>query len=335
MRTVTDRFSLIDKIRKYTPQNNRKYLLESIATTLSDPMVKERIALGEMFGYYGHGRRAMNYEKTGDLDLPETSVIIVDGKPVVLENVPSNRTLDISLDDSGIVTHTQEIMDTVPGQIVDGMEKSKAGGWSWATGGDDQAFRSFVNSYHGMDYVTTPNYISLDKKGMMFESAESRQNSIITHLQTSGFSESAAVDIAAHFDKLTAVDPITQYERNAMLESALAIEETRSRRVQHEKSVMRGQLTEMERANEKRKQIMLEAVSNMPIFLSKAQREALVNMKTEDDVRIIAALLESASQHATRALPIGERKLPDQHKTSAVGKKDEISYPFQLVQKSL
>ena len=61
MRTVTDRFSLIDKIRKYTPQNNRKYLLESIATTLSDPMVKERIALGEMFGYYGHGRRAMNY----------------------------------------------------------------------------------------------------------------------------------------------------------------------------------------------------------------------------------------------------------------------------------
>ncbi|WP_241650691.1 hypothetical protein, partial [Rosenbergiella collisarenosi] len=82
-------------------------------------------------------------------------------------------------------------------------------------------------------------------KGMMFESAESRQSSIITHLQTSGFSESAAIDIAEHFDKLHAVDPITQYERNAMLESALAMEETRSRRARHEQSVMRGQLAEL------------------------------------------------------------------------------------------
>lgn len=71
-----------------------------------------------MYGYYGHGRRAMHYNKTKSLNLPEVSVVMVDGKPVVLENVPSNRTIDISIDDNGIVTHTQEILDTDTGRIV-------------------------------------------------------------------------------------------------------------------------------------------------------------------------------------------------------------------------
>ncbi|WP_241576639.1 head processing protein [Rosenbergiella collisarenosi] len=332
MRTVTDRFSLIDKIRKHTPQNGRKYLLESVGATFNDPTIKERIALGEMFGYFGHGRRAMSYERTGSLDLPETAIIMVDGKPVIIDNVPSNRTLDISLDDNGVVTHTQEILDTPTGQIVDGMEKAKAGGWSWATGGDDQPLRSFVSSYHGMDYVNNPNYISLDKQGMMFESADVREKTVISKLQASGFSEAAAIDIAAHFEKLNAIEPITLSERNAMLESALALEETRHKRLLQEQSSTRKQLDEINRTKEKRKHLMIEAVSQMPIFLTKAQKQALVSMETEDDMRIVMALLESASQNAVRSLPIGERKLPDQAKTSALGKKDEISFPFILRQ---
>ena len=34
-------------------------------------------ALGELFGYYGHGRRQL----TGKLEVPETSVIMVEGSP--------------------------------------------------------------------------------------------------------------------------------------------------------------------------------------------------------------------------------------------------------------
>nr|WP_225312395.1 hypothetical protein [Salmonella sp.]QBM91379.1 hypothetical protein NNIBIDOC_00046 [Salmonella sp.] len=53
--------------------------------------------------------------------------MMVDGKPVVLENVPSNGTIDISIDGNGIVTHTQEILDTDTGRIVRGMINSGAG----------------------------------------------------------------------------------------------------------------------------------------------------------------------------------------------------------------
>lgn len=55
---------------------------------------------------------------------------MIDGKPV---------TLKASVDDNGIVTHTQEILDTEPGNIVDGMNRSRAGGCSCVTSGDDNA----------------------------------------------------------------------------------------------------------------------------------------------------------------------------------------------------
>lgn len=106
LRTVTDRFSLIDKVRRFTPQNDRNYLLRSVRDTLSSNENIERMQLGEMFGYYGHGRRAAYYAKAGRLNLPEYAIVMVDGKPVQLENVPSNRTLEVGVDDNGIVTHT-------------------------------------------------------------------------------------------------------------------------------------------------------------------------------------------------------------------------------------
>ncbi|XJF60155.1 head processing protein (plasmid) [Escherichia coli] len=211
LNTVTDRFSLVEKIRKHTPQNNRNYVIQSVRDTFNSPETKERIALGEMYGYYGHGRRAMHYNKTKSLNLPEVSVVMVDGKPVVLENVPSNRTIDISIDDNGIVTHTQEILDTDTGRIVQGMINSGAGGWSWATSGPDSSV-SLVKSFHGFDYVTVPNYISLDKKSLMLESAEERDAAIHAALIEQGFTDNAATDLVHHFSAMK--------NQQAMLESA-------------------------------------------------------------------------------------------------------------------
>ncbi|MCV4783918.1 hypothetical protein OFM36_31255, partial [Escherichia coli] len=76
---------------------------------------------------------------TGKLEVPETSVIMVEGRPVVIDNVPACRTVAISVDDNGIVTHTQEILNTEPGKIVAAMIESRAGGWSWATGGRESS----------------------------------------------------------------------------------------------------------------------------------------------------------------------------------------------------
>lgn len=40
LNTVTDRFSLVEKIRKHTPQNNRNYVIQSVRDTFNSPETK-------------------------------------------------------------------------------------------------------------------------------------------------------------------------------------------------------------------------------------------------------------------------------------------------------
>lgn len=319
LRTVTDRFSLIDKVRRFTPQNDRNYLLRSVRETLSSNESIERIQLGEMFGYYGHGRRAAYYAKTGRLNLPEYAIVMVDGKPVQLENVPSNRTLEVSVDDNGIVTHTQEILDTEPGNIVDGMERSRAGGWSWATGGDDKAI-SLVTSFHGFDYVVNPNYISLDHPALMLESADERFDMMRVGLAERGYSDNQVIDLIQHFEDMRQNAPMFESADTSLLESALMIEH--GKRLELEDRLKKAHLM-MESSGDvakARRRLMREAIESMPLFFSNEQKQALCRMETPEDAKIVAAMLESIGTAATATLPIGNRQqhaLPQTRKQAA------------------
>lgn len=326
LKTVTDRFSLVEKIRKYTPQNDRNYVVESVRRTFNAPETKERIALGELFGYYGHGRRAMHYNKTKSLNLPEVSVVMVEGKPVVLENVPSNRTVDVSIDDNGIVTHTQEILDTDPGRIVQGMEKSGAGGWSWATQGPDGTV-SLVNSFHGFDYVTTPNYISLDKKSLMLESAEDRDMAMHAALVEQGFSDNAATDLIHHFGTMNGQQAMFEaVERSAELESALMLRDVQMEQLQQRLVASNAMLESQGESAKKCRRILREAIQAMPVFISQEQRQALCRMQSEDDARVVAAMLESLGASATYGLPV-----PEKQKNDAVSEAKPSSTPLIFV----
>lgn len=325
--TVTDRFSLVDTIRKHTPQNGRKYVLESVRNTFNRADVKERIKLGEMYGYYGHGRRALYYNKAKKLNLPEVSVVMVEGKPVVLENVPSNRTLSVSIDDDGIVTHTQEILDTDSGRIVQGMHNSNAGGWSWATSGNDSAL-SLVTSFDGFDYVTTPNYISLDRASLMLESAEERDDELHAALVSQGYSEVAASDIVEHFKKLRSYQPMFETVHAMDLEGAMLsrdaeIEQLKQRVI--EQSAMLENNTDVAK---QRRRVLRNAVSELPIFISSEQRQALCRMETVEDAEIVAAMLESLGSDIAKGLPIGEVTTP------AIASKKESGAPLVWLSKN-
>jgi hypothetical protein len=327
LKTVTDRFSLVEKIRRYTPQNNRNYVFDSVRRTLNSPATKERIALGEMYGYFGHGRRAMHYEKTNSLNLPEISVVMVDGKPVVLENVPSNRTIEVSIDDNGIVSHTQEILDTEPGRIVQGMEQSGAGGWSWATNGADDKV-SVVRSFHGFDYVLTPNFISLDKKSMMLESAEDRDAAIYTALIAQGFSENAAIDLI-QFTSLSGQHSMLEAaDRADELESVLMLREVEIEQLREKLTSSNAMLESQGEEAKKCRRILRDALQAMPVFISPAQRQALCRMQGEDDAKIVAAMLESLGSNMVHNLPI-----LDQEKQNAVSKSKTTKTPLLFVPK--
>lgn len=306
LKTVTDRFSLVDSIRRHTPQNERNYLLKSVRATLTDPRVKEHIALGEMYGYYGHGRRAMQYAKNGRLTLDEVSVVMVDGKPVTLTNVPSNRTLQVDIDDNGIVTHTQEILDTDPGRIVQGMESSNAGGWSWATSGDDSSWRSVVTGFYGFDYVTTPNYISLDRKSLMLESNGDRTAAMLTALREAGYSENTATDLCHHFETMRKDQAMFEaVDRTSFLESQLWALQGQVQEMKERISNHNAMLESSGDLAVKRRRVVRETLDKLPLFISKDQRQALLRMESEEDAQVFAAMLEAVAGHAAAGLPVG------------------------------
>lgn len=309
LKTHTDRFSLYRKVRK-GKQNNRNYMLEAVKAMINHPETQEGLRLGELFGYYGHSRRQI----TGKMELPETAVVMVEGKPVVLDNVPACRTISINVDDEGVVTHTQEIFDTPTGRIVAGMLESRAGGWSWVTTGRDSPTVSIPKNLYGFDYVLTPNYISKDHPAAMYESNDQRTIAMMESLTGQGFSDESANAIVEHSDKLA--------QHEAMIESVMRIEEleeaqlvaagellNKEAKLAEQQSMLESLQQEkamFESAADARQAKLADALDKLPVFTNEAHRRALANMQTDEDVAIVTALFESLSRIDMRQLPPAE-----------------------------
>lgn len=144
-RRITASFSLFGS-RKVSDAE-RKKAIQQVRRAINTPMVRERIMLAEQFGYF---------EKRPTNDDPE--------------NPPASRTVRISIDNEGVVTHVEEVLRTPTGKKLDAMEHSGIGGWSWAftDGSGKPDWRRFT----GLDYKRYPNLSSLlGRTVSMFEAA--------------------------------------------------------------------------------------------------------------------------------------------------------------------
>ncbi|UTZ44512.1 hypothetical protein [Vibrio campbellii] len=302
LKRVTDRFSLFNDGRKMDA-NKRNYVVQSVQQMIASAKTQELLRLGESYGYYGHAPRA----RANKLDIGETEVIMVKGKPVLVENVPAARTIDIKCTDDGIVEHTQEFLDTVTGKIALSLWDSGAGGWSWATSGSDGRDRSFARGYHGMDYVNQPNYISLDHPAMMMESLGN--DMLLESLRNHGFDYEDATAISAHIaNGGHAQDNADQEQTMMYLES-----------VNKELGV---ELEVSKRQND----MLLEAIESLPIYMTDAQRNALVDIGGDGNQEVVQAMFESINNAQARSLPCGWESPTIGKKPNQIekGKKDHI-----------
>lgn len=190
-REVTLSFNIFDYGRTVTG-NFRKYEIDNVRQVLESAGTKERIRLREATGYLGHGRRQI----AGKLDLGEVETVQTPSGPVVLENVPACVTKAISIDDDGTVHHTQDVLSTDPGKVVQALMESQVGGFSWAAGGRDgkRNAPTRLNSFHGMDYVMTPGYAK-NRSYAILESAgqvEDERDQIFEAMRSCGLSEDKA-----------------------------------------------------------------------------------------------------------------------------------------------
>lgn len=162
VRTEVISYNLNDRGRNFAGQD-RKVDIEATMRVLNGPQVQELVKKGDIYGYFGHTFR----EKYG-LNVPET--VIENGKVVVLE--PNVRTVMIKCLPDGTIQHVQEFLNNAPGRIAARLYASKAYGFSSVFFAPEENGLRTPKTFHGMDFVKTPNYDTNRGYDAMLDSVE-------------------------------------------------------------------------------------------------------------------------------------------------------------------
>lgn len=280
LEVVTDQFNLLDHGR--SDGNGRGYLVDSVKRVISSDFFKERKRLGELFGYFGHELRQLSDK----MDLQDTVIINYNGKPVAVEVIPSNRTIDMTIDDNGIVTHTQEILDTPTGRAVQAMRNAGAGGWSWAVKAVPTVKGAIARTFHGFDWVKHPSYIDMGKQQAMFESVgvDNEDDLLVNMFEGIGFdSDGAKVLLNAWKSRVPSAQELEGANLEIMMLESLV-------------SSREAELAIELAAKSQREMRITQALGHLPIFTSQRQIQALCSMADDEDRSIVVSLFESVAK---------------------------------------
>ena len=286
LKTVEETFNIFNDGRKFNPAP-QKFMLSALTSVLNSPMTKERIALNEAIGYYGHRFR----ELTGKIRPTEVEMIEQNGKMVAVNIVPAVRTRSVSVDGRGNVTHKQEFLDTESGRAALSTYDSGSGGFSWALSGSDghnTEGGSVANSFSGFDLVHQPNFIPLHRQSQLLSSLRQVGNEGNEMLLSSMIEQGVNAENAA-----------------AMLNSFQAGGEESGL-----DSIILSNLIE-EKLN--REQLLSSVIEKSPFLINEKQRGALLNCKTADDVAVLNHLFSAMQNTNTSHLPndiAGRVKVP-------------------------
>lgn len=185
---------------------DRNFDTAALARLINSPAVQEKVKHGDMTGYFGHWPRV----KFG---MEPQEGAILDGRAVVLP--VALRTVVLSADDAGNITHRAEFLDTEAGQVAAAMHKSKAGGFSSAIDTLPRTSPAIARGFYGFDYVLEPNYTTNRGHRVMLDSAAPEVTAMLD-----GLLEQAALEqdeMVAMFDSLHAqhLDALAALESTA------------------------------------------------------------------------------------------------------------------------
>lgn len=155
-------YNVNDRGRKYRGVD-RIFDTVALARLINSPEVQERVQKGDMIGYYGHWPRI----KFG---MPTQEAGIIDGK--VINTPTAVRTIYLSADDQGNITHQAEFLDTVDGETAAKLYLSNVGGFSSAIDALPRSSPYQPTAFHGFDFVLEPNYDTNRGYGAILDSVE-------------------------------------------------------------------------------------------------------------------------------------------------------------------
>lgn len=301
------RFNIFQEGRKYTG-HHRKYMLDSAIASCYDPKTREKIALRESVGFFGHGRREM----AGKVRIREVEAIkLPSGATVITENVPACVTIGFDIDKDGNVVHRQEILDTAAGKVVSALNKSRVGGFSWACGGADggAAGLTRLTSFEGFDYVIDPGFSA--NRGYVMENSGDAPTTDMILESISSAAGIERTDAEAAFQSWLASG---MYEaaalRDSLEQAAVDADALRESLEDSERQLTTAKsiITSSEQASQRRLQLIAECAGKSKIHVPEKVLSALVDMSTEAHIEIVNSFFEAAGRVDLETLPLGHHK---------------------------
>lgn len=154
-------FNIKDRGRQFTGQDRTNVDYKKWIELINSPATQEMVNTGCLLGYYGHQIRI-----AWGLTPPET--VLVGDKLITIS--PAIRTIELSCDQDGNVTHREEFLETPEGEHALRQYRAKVGGFSAAHDHITQGGMTIPTEVCGMDYVLQPNYATNIGDGILLDS---------------------------------------------------------------------------------------------------------------------------------------------------------------------
>lgn len=152
-------YNLAERGRTHTGIDRSNIDIRSMVDAINSSVTQELVATGDLYGFYGHEVRAL-YGMN-----PPDSIHTEDGREIRI--APAIRTVELSADNQGNVTHREEFLENEAGEYAYQQYKAKIGGFSTAVLFQPQANGSrIVSGFYGFDYVRNPNYATNTSYGL-------------------------------------------------------------------------------------------------------------------------------------------------------------------------
>lgn len=304
-------FNIYDNARQFSAIQ-RGYFLDNFKKAINHPFTRERLKLREMIGYVGHGVRGLSQKMTPDeVDVAK----LQNGQQSVIKAIPACVCTELSIDDDGNVTHTQEILDNAEGKVLLGLHKSRVGGFSIAADGNAQGSNTLLDKVYGFDYVTSPNFSS--NRGYILDSAESEtatEEMILDSITNCGLDSDEAKNRLDAWHNSSALEAIHYRDMTQHMMHSEAALRADHNELQNQFDSVNAELaslkTQYADQEAQRKQLFETFSSRSTVAIPMAIMDSLVSPSQQSDLNPLLTFLEKTAQINGSTLPLGNAHRP-------------------------
>lgn len=268
-------YNLNDRGRKYTGQDRSNHDVPELVRHINSNETQEFVKNGDLIGFYGHQIR----QRYGMIP-PES--VPIDGKVLRLE--PAIRTVELSADKDGNVTHREEFLENEAGEHAYKQYKANIGGFSTAIDYKNQNGKQVPHRFYGFDYVWQANYATNTSYGA-FDSISDSVKPVIDQMLEQ--------EIVQIYDNIQMANMVGSFADRAMQaeQELLKLKQRQQRQVTKQQEIIQQQYDSALCPTVPFEQFLEQSTSLAALFGDEQLNQVHENVKEKDEFSLFGKFL--------------------------------------------